>query len=109
MLHFYVRPISVVCLYVVRVLDMFLLRHAIREMGNILRNSFILESSGSIINGPGHGISKKDGSNGADKTYLKQNNRVIGTEESNNVSMRMNSASIICEKNKEFKSNCFAE
>ena len=34
---------------------------------------------------------------------------MIGTEESNNETMRMNAYSIICDKNKEFKFKGFSE
>ena len=34
---------------------------------------------------------------------------MIGTEESNNKSMRMNAASVICDNNKEFKFKSFAK
>ena len=55
------------------------------------------------INYPGHGTSKIYCINGANKTYLSKNMCIIGTEESNNESIRMNAASMICDKNKEFK------
>ena len=35
--------------------------------------------------------------------------RIVGTEETNNEGIIMNSVSMICDKNKEFKFNCFAE
>ena len=52
------------------------------------------------INTPGHGNRKTYGINGYYKTYLKQKLCMIGTEEYNNGSMRMNSASMICDNNK---------
>ena len=52
------------------------------------------------INATGHGRSKIDGINGSDKIYLKQKMYMIGTEESNDKSMRINSASMICDKDK---------
>ena len=37
------------------------------------------------------------------KVILKTSNCIIGTEESNNESMRINEAPMICDKNKELK------
>ena len=61
------------------------------------------------INAPCHERSKKNGSNISDKTYLKQKMCMIGTEEYNNESMRINEASMICDKSKEVKFKCFVE
>ena len=58
-------------------------------------------------NASGHGIIKIDGINGDDNTYLKQNMCMIGTEEFNNESMKMNAVSIMCDKNKELKLKVF--
>ena len=43
-----------------------------------------------FIDSPGHDRRKIDGTNGSNKTYLKQNMCMIGTEESNNKIIRMN-------------------
>ena len=50
---------------------------------------------------------KSDGINGSYKTYLRKM-CMMGTEESNNESMRMNAPPMICDNNKKIKSNCFS-
>ena len=62
-----------------------------------------------FVNYPGHGRRKIDSISGLKKTYLKQKMCMIGTEEYNNESTIMNAASIIYDKNKEFKTRSFAE
>ena len=52
------------------------------------------------INATDHGTRKMDGINGFNQKYLKQRMCMIGTEESNNKSTKMNAASMICGKNK---------
>ena len=56
-----------------------------------------------------YGKIKIGGITGADKTYLKQKNCMLGNEESNNLSMIMNAAPIVCDKNQEFKFKSFFE
>ena len=62
-----------------------------------------------FINDTCHKRSKIYGINGSEKIYLKQNVCIIGTEEYNNEIMRMNTASMIYDKNKEFKFKSFSE
>ena len=50
-----------------------------------------------------------DGINVSDKMYLKQKMCMIGTEEYNYKITIMSAASMICDKNKEFKFKSFAE
>ena len=52
---------------------------------------------------PFRGRSQIDVINGYEKTYLRQKMCMIGTEESNNKSMRMNAALMICDKIKGLK------
>ena len=52
------------------------------------------------INAPGHGRCKIEGIKWSNKIYLEQKLCIIGTEEYNNERMRMNEASMICDKNK---------
>ena len=61
------------------------------------------------IDDPGRGRIKIYGINRSNKTYFKKTICMIVTEESNKYIMRMNSASMICEKNQELKFKMFAE
>ena len=67
MLCLYVLRLSMFCLSVVRVLAVFLLSRSIRVMGNVLRNSSILESTGSTQGTPtAHGTGDVGFSGGMD-------------------------------------------
>ena len=57
----------------------------------------------SWINYPGHGRSKMYGINEYEKSYLRQRKSMLGTEESNNKSDRMNAYSMIYKNNKKLK------
>ena len=59
------------------------------------------------INDTGHLRIKIYVINGYDKTYLQQKKFMISSEEYNSESMIMNPASIIYDKNKEFKFKVF--
>ena len=55
------------------------------------------------VNAPGLGRIRIDGINGSDKTSLNEKMYMIVTEESNNESMKMNAAPMICGNSKEFE------
>ena len=58
---------------------------------------------------PGHGRSKIDGINGADKSYLKTKMAMIGSHEHNNMDRRMDSASIIQDQRNNVTEFSFAK
>ena len=60
------------------------------------------------INAPSCGKIKIEDINRSNKAYLKQQICMIGIEESNDESMRMNASSMICDKKKELKFKHFS-
>ena len=61
------------------------------------------------VSAPGHGRSKIDGINGADKAYLRSKMAMIGSHEYNNMDRRMDSASIVLNQHNNIAEFSFAK
>jgi hypothetical protein len=61
------------------------------------------------VSAPGHGRSKIDGINGADKTYLRSKMTMIGSHEYNNMDRRMDSAAIVQDQHNNMTDFSFAK